>query len=142
MKNNVPYYAKNIQTLVQTIEEVGEEMNPYFQKVRQSIDSNKLEELKPEELSEIHQVFTKGVARYEALLPVITAVRPPARILGMNKRLESTFKKYIASCQKMTAAVENKVDLTLFNESEKEQDELTDDLTFCIQRISLLLSGK
>lgn len=142
MRNTVPYYAKNIQTLVETIENVGEEMNPYFQKIRDSIDNHTIENLSKEELKKTYEVFTEGVEKYQSLLPMLSSVRPPAKILGMHKRLESVAKKYVDSCQQMTDAVHGTLNEEAFNESEKDQDRLTDDLAFCVQRISTLIGGK
>lgn len=142
MKNTVPYYARNIQVLVETIENVGEEMNPYFQAIRENIDNQTIDSLSKEELTKTYDAFSKGVGEYEKLVPLLSSVRPPAKILGIHKRLESVVKKYVESCKKMTEAVNGSVNEKEFNESEKEQDAIADDMAFCVQRISTLIGGR
>ncbi|MGX7200029.1 hypothetical protein [Enterococcus nangangensis] len=139
MKPNLNFYLQKINTFVQTTEELGEGMNPFYEKVRQAIDDGRTENLTADELTEVHEKFVQGVEAYRQLQEMLTGLRAPAKVMGIHKRLEKTFAKYVAACQKMTTAVENQVDADSFDASEKEQDEATDEITFCIQRLTQLL---
>lgn len=144
MNPNIGYYIQTINEIVKTTENIGGEMNHYYEEVRQAIDKGTTDQLTSDKLKEIRTVFGQGTQQYEGLLQKIEALRPPARVMGIHKKLERAYVNYIAGCKEMIASLneENGVDTALFNASEVKQDEATDVITFSITRMSNLLLKK
>lgn len=139
MGPNLAYYLQHLNHFVEETEKIGENMHGDYEKLRKAIDENKIDELSKEELSRIHEIFENGVQAYEALVPQLAQLRPPAKAMGVHKRLEKTFQKYIADCQEMVEAVKDKLDIERFNASEAAQDKSSEELAFCIQKITRTL---
>lgn len=142
MKPNLGFYVQKINDIVQETEAVGETMNPHFEEIRAALDTDKVSELSTEKLSEIHTSFTTGVAKYDEMFTTIKGLKPTARVIGIHKKLERAYGDYVASCQAMVDAIDvtaGTVDQVAFDASEKAQDENTDGIAFCIQRMTGLL---
>ncbi|UQF11377.1 hypothetical protein [Vagococcus lutrae] len=140
MRGNLTYYVQKINDIVTLTEQTGEEMNPFFETLRGAIDEDTLSELTSSQYEEIKAAFAKGTAVYEAQLAVIKDLRPPARVLGIHKKLEKAYSQYVLACQSMVESItDESVDVNQFNESETKQDAETDTIAFCIQRMTQLL---
>lgn len=142
MKPNLGFYVQKINDVVQETEKIGETMNPYFVEIRTALDEDKVSELSTEKLTEVESIFTEGVAKYAEMFKTIQALRPPARVIGIHKKLEKAYGTYVTSCQAMATSIDAKagaVDQAAFDASEKAQDEQTDVIAFCIQRMTGLL---
>lgn len=142
MKPNLGFYVQNINTLVEKTEQIGEGMHPYYEDIRKAIDEDKLADLTSERLAEIHEIFAKGTAEYQAMFAQITTLRPPAKVMGIHKKFERAYKDYVAGCEEMVAATQNNVAVEEFNHAEEVQDQATDTISFCIQRMTNLLLNK
>ncbi len=141
-KPNLGYYVQTINHIVTSSEEVGEEMNGSYELIREAIDTQKLETLTREQLTDIKALFAGGTEKYKMMLTQIQELRPPARVMGIHRKLEKAFADYVQGCQEMVDALqpdEAVVNTELFNLSEKKQDEATDTISFSIQRMTNLL---
>lgn len=140
MKPNLGFYVQKINDIVTETEAIGDKLNPFFVDVRTSLDNN--EELSSERLTEVHTNFSAGAARYEEMLATITTLKAPVKVIGIHKKLEKAYTSYVAACKDMVDSIDapaGKVDREKFDDSEKEQDETTDVIAFCIQRMTSLL---
>lgn len=139
MGPNLNIYLQKLSTFVEETEQVGEKMNPDYEKVRTAIDEKKTTELSRDDLKAVYDVFAAGVADYVGYQASLTAMRAPAKVIGIHKRLEKTFAKYLAGCQAMLESVDGKLDVEQFEAAEKEQDEASNGISFCVQRIMQLV---
>jgi len=117
-------------------------MNGSYELIREAIDTQKLETLTREQLTDIKALFAGGTEKYKMMLTQIQELRPPARVMGIHRKLEKAFADYVQGCQEMVDALqpdEAVVNTELFNQSEKKQDEATDTISFSIQRMTNLL---
>lgn len=142
MKPNLGFYVQNINTIVEKTEQIGEGMHPYYEDIRKAIDEDTLADLTAERLTEIREIFAKGTAEYQAMFAQITALRPPAKVMGIHKKFERAYKDYVAGCEEMVAAIQDQVAVEAFNHAEEVQDQATDTISFCIQRMTNLLLNK
>ncbi len=144
MKPNLGFYVQTINKIVQDTEAIGETMNPNYEELRNAIDTQTVASFTPERLAEIADVFAAGTQQYETMMAKISTLRPPARVMGIHKKFERSYKMYVEGCQEMIASIRNTegVDVAAFDASEKKQDEATDDISFSIQRMTKILLGK
>ncbi|MGV3083998.1 hypothetical protein [Enterococcus dispar] len=144
MRPNLGYYVQNINDIVQDTEKIGEEMNPHYEIIRAAIDADTLTELTPEKITEVVDVFTAGTKKYKAMLAQIEKLRPPAKVMGIHKKFQRSYEKYVAGCDEMIASLQTEqgIDTPAFNAAEEKQDEATDEISFSIQRMTNLLLGK
>ena len=144
-KPNLGFYIQKINDVVTASETVGEEMNPSYETVRTAIDTDKVSELSAEELTKTKDLFLSGTDKYRELLAQISGLKAPAKVMGIHKKLEKAFTEYVEGCQEMVDSIDadNKtVNVEMFNASESKQDEATDTISFCIQRVTQLVLGK
>lgn len=143
MKPNPNFYAQKVSQIVQEIEKIGEKMNPDYEFLRQMIDKKQLDELTDEKKQEIRTAFQVGTDQYKALFDQLKKLRAPARVMGMHKKFERAFEDYVAGCQGMVDSLKDTtVDVSSFAAAEKQQDDATDAISFAIQRIMNLLTGR
>lgn len=144
MKPNLGYYVQKINDIVKETEEVGENMNVYYEEIRTAIDEDKTNELAPERIAEIRTIFEEGTKEYTILLEKASQLRPPARVMGIHKKFERSYIEYLNGCTEMVTSLdaEKGVDVALFDASEEKQDKATDDISFAITRMSNLLLKK
>ncbi len=115
-------------------------MNPNYEKIRAAIDDEKINELSAEEIKETAELFTEGTEKYKEMLQQISRLRPPAKVMGIHKKFERSYMKYVAGCEEMIASLNAEVvDVAAFDASEQKQDEATDEISFSIQRMTNLL---
>ncbi|MBL1230436.1 hypothetical protein IW492_14475 [Enterococcus sp. BWB1-3] len=144
MKPNIGYYIQVINDIVQETEKVGEEMNGHYEELRQAIDDKKEADISKEKLAEVQGIFNEGTEKYEVFLKQILGLRPPVKVIGIHKKLERCYTEYVAGCKEMVLSLdpEKGLDTALFNASEEKQDKATDDISFCITKMSNLLLKK
>lgn len=143
MRPNLGYYVQTINDIVQDTEKIGETMNPDYEVIRQAINDDKLSEITPEKMATTIESFQAGTAKYKTMLEKIGSLRPPAKVMGIHKKFERSYQKYVAGCEEMILSLQGDViDVALFDSSEKKQDEATDEISFSIQRMTKLLMGR
>lgn len=142
MRPNLGFYVQTINDLVKETEKIGETMNPNYEEIRQALDKKKESELSTERLETIEASFKKGTDKYRLMLEQISKLRPPATVMGIHKKFERAYTKYVAGCEEMILSIADGVDREAFDASEKKQDEATDEISFAIQRMTALLLKK
>lgn len=142
MKPNIVFYMRKINEIVTRTEELGEELNPYYEKIRTAIDESQIETLTQETLVETYDHFKAGTDEYEKMLSDLKELKPTVKIIGIHKKLEKAFSEYVEGCQEMCESIDTKtgtVNETSFNQSEEKQDAATKSISFCIQKIAQLV---
>lgn len=143
MRPNLGYYVQTINDIVQDTEKIGETMNPDYEVIRQAINDDKLSEITPEKMATTIESFQAGTAKYKTMLEKIGSLRPPAKVMGIHKKFERSYQKYVAGCEEMILSLQgDAIDVALFDSSEKKQDEATDEISFSIQRMTKLLMDR
>ena len=144
MLPNIGYYVQSVDRMVKETEEIGEQMHPKYQVIREAIDQKKTEDLSPEELAEIVHLFEEGTKKYRVILKKISQLRPPAKVMGIHKSFEEAYTSYVAGCEEMTQSIqpESGVDHDLFDASEEKQDQATENISSAIQKMTNLLLKK
>ncbi|MBF8807533.1 MAG: hypothetical protein IC227_02995 [Enterococcus lacertideformus] len=144
MLPNIGYYVQSVDRMVKETEEIGEQMHPKYQVIREAIDQKKTNELTAEELVEIINLFEEGTKKYRIILKKIGQLRPPAKVMGIHKKFEKAYLSYVAGCEEMIQSlqVETGVDSVLFDASEEKQDEATENISAAIQKMTNLLLKK
>lgn len=141
MKPNLGQYVQMINKVVTETEEIRETMHPYFEEVRRGLDTDAAT-LTTGTLAEVHDKFSEGTNQYRNLSKLISSQTAPIKVIGIHKKLEKSYAAYVDACQKMVDSIDpatGKVDQVAFDESEKEQDEISGTVAFCIQRMTGLL---
>ncbi|MGO2082443.1 hypothetical protein [Vagococcus sp.] len=141
-KPNTGFYIRVINDAITESETIGETMNDSFEIIRSAIDNKKIADLKPEQLKEIHAIFSAGTDRYRVILAKLQGIKPPVKVIGIHKKLEKAYEQYVASCQEMVDSIlvdKGTVDSDHFDSSENHQDEATDMIAFSVQRITSLI---
>lgn len=142
MKPNIVFYMRKINEIVTRTEELGEELNPCYEKVRTAIDEKKTADLDEKTLTEVYDRFTAGTAEYKDMLASLKDLKPTVKIIGIHKKLEKAFSEYVDGCQEMCDSIDAKkatVDEAAFDQSEAKQDEATKTISFCIQKIAQMV---
>lgn len=142
MRPNLGFYVQKINDIVKETEQIGEQMNPNYEEIRKAIDEKQIDTITEERLQEISGVFKAGTEKYQQMLQQVEALRPPAKVMGIHKKFEKAYTKYISGCEEMILSVEGKIDAPAFDAAEKKQDEATDEISFSIQRMTGLLLKK
>lgn len=145
MKANLGLYVQTINVIVETTEQTGEDMSPYYEELRQAMDANKVNEMTPERFDEIVNKFKEGTSIYRNLSEQITRMKPPVKVIGIHKKLERTYLEYVAGCQEMVDSINietRSVDQAAFDAAEIKQDESSETITFCITRMTQILLNK
>lgn len=141
-KVNVREYLQIINDVVTESESVGEKTNDSFEAVRNAIDNNTLSDLTSEELTKVKAAFAEGTEEYRVVANRLTHSKAPIQVMGIHRKLEKAYEEYVNACQLMVDSIDAEgasVDIDMFNESELKQDESTDVISFCIQRITQLV---
>ncbi len=137
MKQNQGYYIQKINETIQETEKVGEEMNPYYEKIREGIDQNKNEIISENQRIQTIEVFKQGIQKYHLLLEQLVNLKAPAKAIGIQKKLEKAYTDYLTGCEEMLIAIQDeKIDIKNFNDSELKQDEASETISFCIQKMT------
>ena len=145
MKANLGFYIQKINDIVKETETVGETMNPHFEEVRTALDDKKAADLTKEQLATVKEQFTVGTEKYREMSEAIAKLKAPVRVIGIHKKMEKAYSEYVASCDLMVQSIDAEsgtINEEQFNQSEEEQDETTDTIAFCIQRMTSLLMKK
>lgn len=139
MRPNKGYYAREINDIVQNTEKMGEKLHPSYEEIRTAIDEGKINEIDPEQLKDIHELFQEGTEYYRINLEKINLLKPTARVMGNHKLFEKAYRNYVDGCQLMTDSLVPEVNPASFDEAEKQQDAATDTIYKVIQKITNLL---
>ncbi|WP_279403950.1 hypothetical protein [Secundilactobacillus kimchicus] len=113
-------------------------MNTDFEKLRTAIDNDSVAALGQATLTEIKTTFQRGTDVYLSNLNELQQAPVPVRLLGRHKQLVAAYRNYQQACQAMVDAIDAdgvSVNVDVFNESEREQENMMTKVTSTTQRI-------
>ena len=116
-------FFQQIGIIMQETEKIGNEMNPYYEKIASAIKKD--EEVSKELLSEVAMEFEDGLEAYHKLEAQVRSMRAPAKLMILFQQFQSYYVSYVESCQMMLDAVQpdKGLDMDKFQQSEKMQDD-------------------
>lgn len=136
--NDLNHYLPELTEVIQSTEELGDEMNTDFQTLRDAIDNGEVADLGQEKLTAIKTTFQNGTDTYLTNLNKLQQASVPVRLLGRHKQLVAAYKNYQQACQAMVDAIDVEqvsVDVAIFDEAEHEQENMMAKVTAATQRI-------
>ena len=128
-KANMGYYMQVLSSVLDSTEEMGASLNDYFEALRKFLDEGT--KLTAEQYEKTNAEFTKGLELYHENLTKLTNVAAPVQILGPHKLLVSSYKNFVAGCDKMQASI----DKEMFDQAEEEQSNAMDAISNHVQKI-------
>lgn len=144
MKVSIQAYANTISKLTEKLEEVGSNVDPFFQELRKAGKLGTVEEMDQSRLKEIKQQFQVATEQYQALEKMIRNAKVPAKLIGKHQLLKRHLKEYVEQCQKMVDAVDaqaKKLDEEAFQASERAQEAAMEQMTKTLTKIMSSLMG-
>ncbi|WP_353989385.1 hypothetical protein ABVF11_06540 [Pediococcus argentinicus] len=142
--NNIQKYANSITTVTDIVEKTGDQVDPFFQQLKDVLKNNKVSELGTDKLSEIKDHFQIATDAYRKCEDIIQKAQAPVRLIGKHRQFQSAFKNYTSACQNMVDAVDPEkqtVDEQKFNQSEADQEQHMEKVTSALTRIMNMLLG-
>ncbi|MTV82357.1 hypothetical protein [Secundilactobacillus folii] len=136
-------YLPALTKIIEDTDQMGSQMNPDFDKLRQAIDGDSVAELGTDTIADIKATFQKGTDAYTEYLNRLQQAAVPVRILGRHKQLVAAYRNYAQACQAMVDAIdpENQtVNTEAFNDSEHEQENMMAKVTSATQRIMSMVN--
>lgn len=137
-QNDMNHYLPKLTEVIQKTEDTGGEMNTNFEKLRTAIDNDSVAALGQATLTEIKTTFQRGTDVYLSNLNELQQAPVPVRLLGRHKQLVAAYRNYQQACQAMVDAIDAdgvSVNVDVFNESEREQENMMTKVTSTTQRI-------
>ncbi len=123
---------------IETIEEAGNHVAPYFEKLDEAIKSDGISKLSNQEFVEIATEFENTVEVYQDVVGKLNGMSAPVRFIGAHKNIQQLFTAYTSATKMMADSLDTKtkqVDLTAFTQSEKDQDIYLDKFFAQVRRI-------
>ncbi|KAF0425064.1 hypothetical protein GBO86_08985 [Pediococcus acidilactici] len=136
MKVSIQAYANTISKLTEKLEEVGSNVDPFFQELKKAGQLGTVEEIK--------QQFQVATEQYQALEKMIRNAKVPAKLIGKHQLLKRHLKEYVEQCQKMVDAVDaqaKKLDEEAFQASERAQEAAMEQMTKTLTKFMSSLMG-
>ncbi|MFB9768540.1 hypothetical protein [Lactiplantibacillus modestisalitolerans] len=137
-KATVQTYMPVLSKVIESTEKMGEQLNPFFEKLRKAIDDDAVAAMVPAEFNDIQMEFSDGTEQYQQNLNQLKRAQVPVRLMGRHRNLVTAYEAYAKACAAMTASldIENqKVDVAAFNQAEKDQEEQMAHVSGDVQRI-------
>lgn len=130
-------YAQTLNDVLQRTQEIQEELNPKFQEIKTALQKNELEQMQSAHYLTIQGDFQHGTDEYAQLTQQLADLRAPARFMGIHMNLVQAYRAYVQACQQMIDSMKDNrtVDLEQFQQSEQDQDQATDEIAKCLQRL-------
>lgn len=144
MKVSIQAYANTISKLTEKLEEVGSNVDPFFQELKKAGQLGTVEEMDQSRLKEIKQQFQVATDQYQVLEKMIRNAKVPAKLIGKHQLLKRHLKEYVEQCQKMVNAVDaqaKKLDEEAFQASERAQEAAMEQMTKTLTKIMSSLMG-
>lgn len=135
-KANIGYYMQVLSSVLDSTEEMGGNLNEYFEVLRKSLDEGS--EILPEQYAKTNEEFTKGVKLYHDNLAKLEAVSVPVQVLGPHKLFLGSYKNFVDGCDKMQTSIDyqnHSIDKALFDEAEQQQSTAMDAVSNHVQKI-------
>ena len=130
------HYVSVLSEVMETTENMGAKLNPFFETFRKAIDEGK--NISPEDYDKTRAEFETGVELYEKNLKKLQGLEAPIAIIGVHKKLVGAYRRFYEGCAHMNSSIDYAgrwVDAEQFDVSEKEQGDAMDDIARCVRKI-------
>ena len=130
------HYVSVLAEVMETTENMGEKLNPFFETFRKAIDEGK--DISPEDYDKTKAEFENGVELYENNLKKLQGLEAPIAIIGVHKKLVGAYRRFCEGCPHMNSSIDYAgrwVDAEQFDVSEKEQGNAMDDIAKLVKKI-------
>ena len=98
-------YIQTLQNVLTNTEETATRVTPFFTKLDDAKQADKIAEIPTAEFAEIKAEFEDTVENYKNNATQLTSASAPIRLLGVHKSLTSAYVKYAEATQLMADAV-------------------------------------
>lgn len=133
---NLGRYLQTITDVLQSTEEMGEQLNDYFELADGVVTKD--EKLTAAQFAEIQESFSQGVAEYQKNLTALEKAAAPVMIIGPHKQLLKAYRDFVAGCEHMHESIDyaaNTIDHSAFKAAEQEQSVAMDHVNAHVSRI-------
>lgn len=131
-------YGMLLSELIETIQEAGDRVAPFFEKLDDVLKNDQLGQLPNEEFVEVATEFENVVEIYQDVSKKLNRVTAPVRFIGAHQMVKQTFMDYTTATKVMADSLDvtsQQVDLADFRQSEADQDVYMDKFLAQIRRI-------
>nr|CCC56091.1 putative uncharacterized protein [Weissella thailandensis fsh4-2] len=131
-------YGMLLSELIETIQEAGDRVAPFFEKLDDVLKNNQLAQLPNEEFVEVATEFENVVEIYQDVSKKLNRVTAPVRFIGAHQMVKQTFMDYTAATKVMADSLDvtsQQVNVADFRQSEADQDVYMDKFLAQIRRI-------
>ncbi|AVL00497.1 hypothetical protein SIN07_02075 [Pediococcus inopinatus] len=143
-KVNPQGYVNLIGKVMDSTEEMGGQVDPYFQNLKKTQALKGIDSLGERDLHEIVSNFKEAVDLYQKNAQTLKNAKPPVQVLGRHKQFVSAYQTYADDCAKMLESIDEEnrsLDSAAFAQSEQDQDKDTDAVSKSFERIMNLMVG-
>lgn len=143
-KSNPQGYANLLNRVMESSEQMGEEVDPHFQDFKKTLALKGIDSLSDRDLHEIVTIFKKAVDLYKQNVETLKKAKPPVQILGRHKQLTSAYETYAQDCELMLTSIDEankKIDSEQFSKAEQAQDKDMDAVSKAFDRIMAMMMG-
>lgn len=131
-------YGMLLSELIETIQEAGDRVAPFFEKLDDVLKNDQLAQLPNEEFVEVATEFENVVEIYQDVSKKLNSVTAPVRFIGPHQMVKQTFMDYTAATKVMADSIDvtsQQVNVADFRQSEVDQDVYMDKFLAQIRRI-------
>ena len=131
-------YATNLGQVIQSTEEAGNKVAPFFEKLDDAIKADQVADMPKVDFQEISVEFDEAVAVYKDASAKINAMAAPVRLMGLHQSMKKTFTEYAAATEAMAESLnvaDQSIDMDKFKQSEADQDSLMEKFLVQVRRI-------
>ncbi|WP_057771231.1 hypothetical protein [Lactobacillus selangorensis] len=130
-------YANEINSMISITQDNQDKMDPYYEKLKTAIADNKVADISAADYKKTQTEFQTGTDHYKKALINLKNAKAPARLIGNHHILSSAYQQFVDGCQMMCDSLgdDKKVNVEMFHDAEKAQDEATDRMSRAIQKI-------
>ncbi|APS41253.1 hypothetical protein FOL01_0394 [Weissella jogaejeotgali] len=131
-------YGMLLSELIETIQEAGDRVAPFFEKLDDVLKNNQLAQLPNEEFVEVATEFENVVEIYQDVSKKLNRVTAPVRFIGAHQMVKQTFMDYTAATKVMADSLDvtsQQVNVADFRQPEADQDVYMDKFLAQIRRI-------
>ncbi|CAH1855570.1 chemotaxis protein [Convivina intestini] len=120
----IQHYIQALQEILSTTQDAANHVSPYFVKLDDARQANKLSEMPAVDFAEIKAEFDDVVTIYQENATKLADLKAPVRWLGVNKSLANNYQKYAEATAMMANALDvdqQTIDEAKFSQSEEDQ---------------------
>ena len=131
-------YGVLLSELIETIQEAGDRVAPFFEKLDKALKENELASLSTDEFVEIATEFENVVEIYQDVSKQLNSLTAPVRLIGAHQIVKQIFADYTTATKVMADSLDvntQQVNLADFRKSEADQDVFMDKFLAQIRRV-------